>query len=252
MLRQTRPYTGESNQAKTSLETVCGAAQPVCSERSPVSNRHPRPHMSPAVFVPKFSYTGRNAARAHRRPDSNRHAARRFDLAQTLTVWREPNSNRSQGVWRVQLANSKHSPAPNRQPPPRFDDASSNGSLSAHCCCKASYCCRGDAFERHMHVHARAHGCARAGCERLGDAFERSHLCSKSLRFAYGFASKRRAHLNGFDQSLHRRRACTPLERTYVASASFCAFALSALITLSSFARACATASSAFFARVLA
>ena len=162
--------------------------------------------MSHAVFVRTFSCAGRDAARAHRRPDPNRHAARRFELAQTLTVWREPNSNRSQGVWRAPLANSKHSPAPTRQPPPSSDDASSNGSLSR---CKASYCHRGDAFERHMHVHTRAERCARAGCERLGDASERSHLCSKALSFAYGFASKRRAHLNGFDQSLHRRRACT-------------------------------------------
>ena len=137
-----------------------GAAQPVGSERSPVSSRRAQPHMSQAVVVATCSYAGRDEARAHRRPDPNRHAARRFELAQTLTVWREPNSNRSQGVWRAQLADSEHSPAPNRQPPPRpSDDASSNGSLSR---CKASYCQRGDVFERHMHVHTRAHRCARA------------------------------------------------------------------------------------------
>ena len=151
--RSTHAYTGESNQTETPIDehSVCGAAQPVCSERSPVPNRQPRPHMSQAVFVPTFSYAGRDPARAHRRPDPNRPAARRFELAQTLTVCREPNSNRSQGLWRAQLADSTHSPAPNRQPPPRpSDDSSSNGSSSAHCCCKASYCRRGDAFERHM------------------------------------------------------------------------------------------------------
>jgi hypothetical protein len=207
---------------KIHRHSVCGAAQPVGSERSPVLNRQQRPHsshvrMSQAVVVPTFSYAGRDAARAHRRPDPNRHSARRFELAQTQTVWREPNSNRSQGVWRAQLANSEHSPAPTRQPPPRpSDDASSNGSWSR---CKASCCHRGDAFERHMHVHTRAHTrahrCARAGCERLGDASERSHLCSKSRSFAYGFASKRRAHLNGLDQSVHRRRACTGSGHTW-------------------------------------
>ena len=122
--------------------SVCGASQPVCSKRSPVSNRQRWPHMSQAVFVPAFSYAGTDAARARRSPDPNRHAARRAELARTLTVWREPNSNRSQGVWRAPLANSKHSPAPNQQPPLSSDDASSNGSLSR---CKASYCARAHA-----------------------------------------------------------------------------------------------------------
>ena len=168
MLRQAlaamnAPQHGRIEPTRNFVDEVCGAARPVCSERSPVSNRQPRPHslhvrMSQAVFVPTFSHAGWDAARAHRRPDANRAAARRFELAQKLTVWREPNSNRSQGVWRVPLADSEHSPAPNRLPPPS-DDASSNGSLSR---CKASYCHRGDAFERHMHVHPRAHRCARA------------------------------------------------------------------------------------------
>ena len=142
--RSTHAYTGESNQTETPIDehSVCGAAQPVCSERSPVPNRQPRPHMSQAVFVPTFSYAGRDPARAHRRPDPNRPAARRFELAQTLTVWREPNSNRSQGVWRAPLADSKHSPAPNQQPPPSSVDASSNDGMSR---CKASYCVRAHA-----------------------------------------------------------------------------------------------------------
>ena len=115
----------------------CGAGQPVGSERSPVSSRRAQPHMSQAVVVPTFSYAGRDEAREHRRPDPHHHAARR-----------------------APLANSEHSPAPNQQPPPRpSDDASSNGSLSR---CKASYCHRGDAFERQMHVHTRAHRFARA------------------------------------------------------------------------------------------
>ena len=177
--------------------------------------------MSQAVVVATCSYAGRDEARAHRRPDPNCHAARRFELAQTLTVWREPNSNRSQGVWRAPLANLEHSPAPNQQPPPRpSDDASSNGSLSR---CKASYCHRGDAFERHMHVHTRAHRCARAHARtpmrtcRLRKARRciRAILCSKSLSLAYGFASKRRAHLNAFDQSVHRRHACTGSRHTW-------------------------------------
>ena len=97
------PLHGIIEPSETYIETVCGAAQPVCSERSPVSSRQPRPHMShvrmsQAVFVPTFSYAGRDAARAHRRPDANRAAARRLELAQTLTVRREPNSNRSKGA----------------------------------------------------------------------------------------------------------------------------------------------------------
>jgi hypothetical protein len=154
----------------------CGAVQPVGSERSPVSSRRAQPHMSQAVVVPTFSY-GRDAARAHRRPDPNRAAARRFELAQTLTVRREPNGNRSQGVWRAQLADSEHSPAPNQQPPPPSDDASSNGSLSR---CKASYCHWGDAFERHMHLHTRAQmrTCTRAHTD--AHVHTRAHRCARA------------------------------------------------------------------------
>jgi hypothetical protein len=41
------------------------------------------------------------------------------------------------------------------------------------------------------------------GCDRLGDAFERSHLCSKAPGTTNLFLAERRAHLNGFDQSVH-------------------------------------------------
>ena len=170
----------------------------------------------------------------------------------------------------AQLASWKHSPAPNQQqPPPPSDDASSNGALSVHCCSKRSYC-----FDRHTRAHTHTHThtqrCARErthkhtgqwrctrnamhhGCDELGDAFERTHLCSKSPGITNLFWAKRRAHLNGFNQSVHRRRACTGTKPAYVASASSCAFALCALIALSSAARACAAASSAFFATVFA
>jgi hypothetical protein len=126
----------------------------------------------------------------------------------------------------AQLASWKHSPAPNQQPPPPpSDDASSNGSLSVHCCSKRSYC-----FDRHTrartHTHACAHPKVRArahaqthrpvemhkehmhhGCDEPGDAFERTHLCSKAPGITNSFWAKRRAHLNGFDQSVHWRCA---------------------------------------------
>ena len=95
---QSATLTWENRAKRKHLQTdtVCGAAQPVCSERSPVSNRQPWPHSShvpmsqQAVFVPTSSYAGRDAASARRRPDPKRHAARRVELAQT--VWRGPNS----------------------------------------------------------------------------------------------------------------------------------------------------------------
>ena len=133
----------------------------------------------------------------------------------------------------AQLASWKHSPAPNQQPPlppPPSHGASSNGALSVHCCGKRSYCFdRHTRARTHTHTHTHMHfqRCARErthkhtgqwrctrnamhhGCDRPSDAFERSHLCCKSPGIPNLFLAKRRAHLNGFDQSVHPRRACT-------------------------------------------
>ncbi len=153
--------------------------------------------------------------------------------------WQHPKTQRSQGVWRAPLANSKRSPAPNQQPPPPpqpSDDASSNEALSVHCCSKRRYCRRSGAFDQHMraraptHTHTQRCACKRThkdtglrickrktmhhGCHRPGDAYERSHLCSKSPGITNLFLAKRRAHLNRFDPSVHRRRACTERRHT--------------------------------------
>jgi hypothetical protein len=198
----------------------CGAAQPVGSERSPVSSRRAQ-HMSQAVVVPTFSCAGRDEARARRRPDPNCLAARRFELAQTLTVWRKPNGNRSEGgarrwqTWNThQLRiDSRRPRLPTMLPRTAVRVAAKHRTVTGATHLKDTCMCT--RAHTDAHVHTRAQRCARAGCERLGDASERSHLCSKSLSLAYGFASKRRAHLNGFDQSLHRRRACTGSGHTW-------------------------------------
>ena len=143
---------------------------------------------------------------------------------------RSIHSKSGQGVQRAagELASWKHSPAPNQQPPPPpSDDASSNRALSVHCCNKRSYC-----FDRHtrarthtrirtpkrcacerMHEHTGLWGSKRNamnhGCDRPSDAFERSHLCSEAPGITNLFRARRRAHLNGFDQSVHPRRTCT-------------------------------------------
>ncbi len=86
------------------------------------------------------------------------------------------------------------------------------------------YCCLSGAFDRctRERAHPRmrvpedaraAHACTRNtrrhGCDGLISALERSHLCPKSPGIPNLFLAKRRAHLNGFDRSVHPRRPCT-------------------------------------------
>jgi hypothetical protein len=91
----------------------------------------------------------------------------------------------------AQLANSKHLPDPNQQPPPPWplDDASSNEALSVHCYSKRSYCCRSGAFDRRtrerahprMHIRKDARASARTYEEHHASWLRWAHQCIRAI-----------------------------------------------------------------------